>query len=690
MYHYHCLLLISSILILTVRIQSQDSKGPGISSCCFFGGRTDCGLSNVLITDIPGKCTSVIYSAVYMDLEYFATDSYYKSDFTILDYMLNSSKPVFINYLHENQQEWATALSNSSSNEGNKTFDEMKAIKGFFEEHPKIAGVILTGLQYTGNSSNEIPGLSENLKKFLELLKQAYPELAVGLELHGRVLIDQYTTPKFDWLNINDFDSVMDFYVVSLEFFNTCYSDLRDTGTVPMNGIANYTLDKLKNVLEGACFPNEKIYFKFKTNPVSTNDNLTICKVNNEEMCLCSQEASLWCADTQLSYNEKGQFSKDYGAGFMVRYIDYDDPESHCQCATPYPAFNALLDGFNNVGTQNCPGISSCCFYGELSNADCGLSEVLITKIPKDCTSVIYTALFVDLNYYITDPLVINNDFKVLDSMLESGKRVFTYYGHDNQAQWSEVLACESSNGGANSLDEMKSLKAFFDKHPKIEGVILTNLLYDLTSSEFPGYTENLKTYLEVMRKKFPKLVIGFNLIGVLLIDQFINPKFKWLDITVIDSVVDFYDVSLEFFNPCTADLRNTGITPMNGSNTKYTLEKVRDALQQLSFPKEKTYFKFRTSPVSPDDSKTICDVNIAKMCVDPSIACDWCADTLLSYNEKGQYSKENGEGFMVRYIDIDDPENCCNCEKPYPAFHAILDGFKGVSTKPCDLLNRS
>jgi len=38
----------------------------------------------------------------------------------------------------------------------------------------------------------------------------------------------------------------------------------------------------------------------------------------------------------------------------MVRYIDYDDPESHCQCATPYPAFNALLDGFNNVGTQNC------------------------------------------------------------------------------------------------------------------------------------------------------------------------------------------------------------------------------------------------------------------------------------------------------------------------------------------------
>ncbi|XP_060854633.1 uncharacterized protein LOC132932334 [Rhopalosiphum padi] len=192
------------------------------------------------------------------------------------------------------------------------------------------------------------------------------------------------------------------------------------------------------------------------------------------------------------------------------------------------------------------------------------------------------------------------------------------------------------------------------------------------------------------MKKKFPKLVVGFYLIGVSLIDEFINPSgLKWLDITVIDAAVDFYAVSLEFFNPCTADLRNTGITPMNGSNTKYTLENLRDALQKLSFPKEKTYFKFKTNPTSPDDSLTVCDVNNEKMCVDPNVACDWCADTVLSYNEKGQYSKENGEGFMVRYIDFDDPDNCCNCEKPYSAFYAMLDGFKGVSTKPCELLNR-
>jgi len=43
----------------------------------------------------------------------------------------------------------------------------------------------------------------------------------------------------------------------------------------------------------------------------------------------------------------------------------------------------------------------------------------------------------------------------------------------------------------------------------------------------------------------------------------------------------------------------------------------------------------------------------------------------------------------MVIFIDYDDPGNFCNCEKPYPAFHAILDGFNGISTKTCDLLKR-
>jgi hypothetical protein len=43
----------------------------------------------------------------------------------------------------------------------------------------------------------------------------------------------------------------------------------------------------------------------------------------------------------------------------------------------------------------------------------------------------------------------------------------------------------------------------------------------------------------------------------------------------------------------------------------------------------------------------------------------------------------------MVRYIDFDDPNNCCQCTTSYPAFNAILDGFNKVETKSCNLFNR-
>jgi len=58
--------------------------GPGIALCNFFGERSEsyCGLSNVLITDIPENCSSVFFFAVYMDLNYNATDSNYSSNFS--------------------------------------------------------------------------------------------------------------------------------------------------------------------------------------------------------------------------------------------------------------------------------------------------------------------------------------------------------------------------------------------------------------------------------------------------------------------------------------------------------------------------------------------------------------------------------------------------------------------------------
>ncbi|XP_060834939.1 uncharacterized protein LOC132917951 [Rhopalosiphum padi] len=355
MNNYHSLIFICSILILAVCIQSQDSKGPGIALCNFFGERSKsyCGLSNVLITDIPENCSSVFFFAVYMDLNYNATDSNYSSDFKLLDDMLNSGKRIIIYYIHETQ-EWPTVLGCNSSNEGNNSFDEMKALKGFFDEHPKIAGILLVGLEYQ-SKSDEIPGLSEKFKKYLDLLKKTFPELIVGVEFRGKFLIDHYTKPLIKWLDINLISSAMDFYVISLEYFNPCTADLINTGIAPMNGSnTKYTLEKLVEALQHLKFPNEKIYFKFGIVPVSPDELEYTCNMTNEKLCVQPQLMCDWCSDTQLSYNEKGKFSANNGAGFMVRYIDFDDPDNCCQCETPYPAFNAILDGFNNVETKTC------------------------------------------------------------------------------------------------------------------------------------------------------------------------------------------------------------------------------------------------------------------------------------------------------------------------------------------------
>ncbi|XP_060834173.1 uncharacterized protein LOC132917442 [Rhopalosiphum padi] len=103
----------------------------------------------------------------------------------------------------------------------------------------------------------------------------------------------------------------------------------------------------------------------------------------------------------------------------------------------------------------------------------------------------------------------------------------------------------------------------------------------------------------------------------------------------------------------------------MTGPKTNYTLEKLKDVLQEASFPKEKTYFKFYCNPTPINESTSICVSNFEVMCTQPQIGSDWC--TRQSYNEKGQYVQKNGAGFMVCHIDIDHPHNCCNCEKPYP-----------------------
>jgi len=42
-----------------------------------------------------------------------------------------------------------------------------------------------------------------------------------------------------------------------------------------------------------------------------------------------------------------GKFAYENASGFVVSCIDLDDTTKQCECGTQYPAFEALLNGFN-------------------------------------------------------------------------------------------------------------------------------------------------------------------------------------------------------------------------------------------------------------------------------------------------------------------------------------------------------
>ncbi|XP_060847780.1 uncharacterized protein LOC132927285 [Rhopalosiphum padi] len=367
-------------------------------------------------------------------------------------------------------------------------------------------------------------------------------------------------------------------------------------------------------------------------------------------------------------------------------------------------------------------GISSCSYIGGLQ-AECGIPDVSIADIPYGCTAIIFDGLYMDLTNNVNKASG-DDSFDKLDVILKSSKDVFVVYGHATQEEWTQVLACEACNNGTNSQNEMKGLKYFLDQRPGIKGLLITNLELDENSVDFPEYSENFKVYLDTMRSNFPDLAIGLFLIGKFIVDQYTNPKLTWLNFTIIDQSVDSYVISVVTFNDCTDEFRLLGTAPIGLSNslnttslghsnssstvstnssstgstnltmpvTNYTLSNLKDILADLSIPQNKTYYRYRMHPLTPDDSISTCNSTLAQICSNETDSSSWCYENLDSFNAKGQFAKDNGAGFMVTFIELNDPENNCKC-KPYPWFNAILDGFNGKSvntTKECALLNRS
>ncbi|KAL4134709.1 hypothetical protein QTP88_006432 [Uroleucon formosanum] len=290
------------------------------------------------------------------------------------------------------------------------------------------------------------------------------------------------------------------------------------------------------------------------------------------------------------------------------------------------------------------PGKSPCVTFNYLIEV-CGYPKVELSEIPEECTSLFINRFFVDLNYHIfADPCQCEANkqmFDDLDEVLAFSKPVYLYYGHASEAEWTQLLACD---GETNSLDEMIGLEAFFNEHPGITGVILSAFEHNEYSIELPGFSENLKKYIEVMKKTFPVLEIGIQFQGHFLIDQYTNPQMSWLDMALIEPVTDFFIIKVSDLNECTGEsLYNSGIAPMTSSTTAYTM-----------------------------------------MCEHPLDTTLYCSESMESFYEKGQFAFENGAGFITDEIELNDPENQCNCEKPFGSFYALLNGFEGGIAKPC------
>ncbi|KAE9534576.1 hypothetical protein AGLY_008666 [Aphis glycines] len=329
------------------------------------------------------------------------------------------------------------------------------------------------------------------------------------------------------------------------------------------------------------------------------------------------------------------------------------------------------------------PGISSCNF-ADFRDSECMFPPLTVSELPPECTSLIYNAAIIDENYCI-GPAETGADYAILDDLLKSGKDIYLYYGRMTSPDWCTML----ENANTNALREMESIKGFFKDHQGIAGLILCGISYDEYDPKCPKFTENFKIYLDVLQKTFPNLAIGLDLFGCNLIDQYNYPIRVWLDFKVLDVSVDFYAVTMEVFNPCSPEF-NTGIVIKSGNFTDYTLDKLADVLQKMSIPKAKTYFKFNTCPDENTDILTDCDLTNEAFCeMQPfNISTDWCSDTIATYNEKGEFSKEYGAGFMTRYINLEDNNNTCQCERPFFAFYALLDGFNGTTSKPCELFD--
>lgn len=63
-----------------------------------------------------------------------------------------------------------------------------------------------------------------------------------------------------------------------------------------------------------------------------------------------------------------------------------------------------------------------------------------------------------------------------LDTLENTGKKLYTSIGHENYTQWTKILDCN----GQNAIKDANGINAFISHHPGIKGLLFRKLQPDV------------------------------------------------------------------------------------------------------------------------------------------------------------------------------------------------------------------
>ncbi|XP_022166301.1 uncharacterized protein LOC111030896 [Myzus persicae] len=323
-------------------------------------------------------------------------------------------------------------------------------------------------------------------------------------------------------------------------------------------------------------------------------------------------------------------------------------------------------------------GISSCRYLGEMEEdgKKCHEDVVKIEKLPKHCSSFVYLGIVYNYNIKPSDPKYGLERLRSLIDYENRAHHVFLFYSHSSVDEFYSLLY------EGKFAEIAQQMQNFIRDYP-VKGLILHGI--EPAIKELVGdFLQRFVSYLKALKDINPDLEIGMYLSARSLIENAND-----MDLSDMNTIMDFYLIEFLNFNDCSKDLLHGGITPMDSSNSDIvTLNRFGAALENSTIAKDKIYFEFLISPKpKPNEIENFkpCEISYNEYCENEDDKINkWCVDDSDILYKKGAFTKKYANGFVGSYIDLVDRDDKCGCGK-YSTFDMMVNGFNGkTDPKSC------